>query len=310
MIEMEALRELVAFHRYGTLSAAADELRITQPTMTRAMRKLERDLGVTLFDRSARNRLSLTPTGELAAEEASRLLDDYARFVETVRSDARLRNEIIVASVAPGPLHFLASLEHSGDTAAAGATGAADAATDTPAAHITIRYDLIDPEVALDELLQRKATLVFTDREIDDPRVESLYLGREFLGVAIDNFNPLAQHPSVTFADLSGMSFIVASDIGPWRTLIEQRIPGARFLYQQDLSSLEQISRYSAFPFFYSNLTRSSPGVDERFVAHTRTPVAIDDPANRIDCYATFLTDDRHVALPIQQRMALRWPHG
>lgn len=162
----------------------------------------------------------------------------------------------------------------------------------------------------LDELLQRKATLVFADREIDDPRVESLYLGREFLGVAIDDFNPLAQHPSFTFADLSGMSFIVASDIGPWRTLIEQHIPGARFLYQQDLGSLEQISRYSAFPFFYSNLTRSSPDVDERFVVHTRTPVAIDDPANCIDCYATFLTDNRRVALPIQQRMTLRWPRG
>ena len=43
MTELEALRELVAFREYGTLSAAADELRITQPTMTRTMRKLERE---------------------------------------------------------------------------------------------------------------------------------------------------------------------------------------------------------------------------------------------------------------------------
>ncbi|MEF2737947.1 MAG: hypothetical protein U0N15_12210 [Bifidobacterium choerinum] len=131
----------------------------------------------------------------------------------------------------------------------------------------------------LDELLLRKATIVITDREIDDLRVDSLYLGREFLGVAINNFNPLAQRASVTFADLAGMSFIVASDIGPWRTLIEQRIPGAQFLYQQDLGSLEQISRYSAFPFVYSNLTRSSHDVNGRFLVHTRTSVAIDDPA-------------------------------
>ena len=107
MTELEALRELVAFREYGTLSAAADELRITQPTMTRTMRKLERELGVPLFDRRAKNRLSLTHTGELAAQEAEQLLDAYDRFVETVRNDANLHNEIVVGSVAPGPLHFL-----------------------------------------------------------------------------------------------------------------------------------------------------------------------------------------------------------
>ena len=82
MTELEALRELVAFREYGTLSAAADELRITQPTMTRTMRKLERELGVPLFDRRAKNRLSLTHTGELAAQEAEQLLDAYDRLEE------------------------------------------------------------------------------------------------------------------------------------------------------------------------------------------------------------------------------------
>lgn len=106
MTELEALRELVAFREHGTLSAAADELRITQPTMTRTMRKLERELGVPLFDRRAKNRLSLTHTGELAAQEAEQLLDAYDRFVETVRNDANLHNEIVVGSVAPGPCIF------------------------------------------------------------------------------------------------------------------------------------------------------------------------------------------------------------
>lgn len=54
MTDFEELRQLVAFQRFGTLSAAADELHITQPTMTRAMRRLEREVGVPLFDRSAK----------------------------------------------------------------------------------------------------------------------------------------------------------------------------------------------------------------------------------------------------------------
>ena len=293
MTELEALRELVAFREYGTLSAAADELRITQPTMTRTMRKLELELGVPLFDRRAKNRLSLTHTGELAAQEAEQLLDAYDRFVETVRNDANLHNEIVVGSVAPGPLHFL---EQAGERNAKWESS------------ITVRHSLIEPDAVLDDLLLRKETMIITDREVDDPRVESLYLGEEYLGVAIDNFNPLAQRTSVTFADLAGMAFVVAHDIGPWRAVIEEQIPGAHFLYQQDLSALEQISKYSAFPFFYSNLTRSLRMTDERFMPHTRTAVSIADPANRIDFYATFLGDNRRLALPIQQYLAQHRP--
>ncbi len=166
-----------------------------------------------------------------------------------MRNDANLHNEIVVGSVAPGPLHFL---EQAGERNAKWESS------------ITVRHSLIEPDAVLDDLLLRKETMIITDREVDDPRVESLYLGEEYLGVAIDNFNPLAQRTSVTFADLAGMDFVVAHDIGPWRAVIEEQIPGAHFLYQQDLSALEQISKYSAFPFFYSNLTRSLRMTDER----------------------------------------------
>lgn len=47
---------------------------------------------------------------------------------------------------------------------------------------------------------------------------------------------------------------------------------------------------------------------DERFMPHTRTAVSIADPANRIDFYATFLGDNRRLALPIQQYLAQHWP--
>lgn len=293
MTDFEELRQLAAFQQSGTLSAAADELRITQPTMTRSMRRLEREFGVQLFDLSAKNRIALTPTGELAADEAKKLVESYENFLEKIRNAANLSKEIVVRAVAPGPLRFL---EHAAESNADWRTA------------ITVRGELIEPGVVLDELVQRKATMIITDREIDDPRVDSLYLGAEFLGVAIDNFNPLAQRPSVSFDDLAGLSFVLVHDIGPWKELVEARIPNAQFLYQQDLPALEQISRYSTFPFFYSNLTRNLRLTDERFMTRTRTPVAITDSANRIDFYATFLHANRRVALPIQQYLAQHWP--
>lgn len=51
MIDLELLRELTAFKKYGTLSATAKHLMITQPSVTRGMQKLEEEMGVELFKR-------------------------------------------------------------------------------------------------------------------------------------------------------------------------------------------------------------------------------------------------------------------
>lgn len=46
-----------------------EQLLITQPTVTRSMRKLEEELEVVLFDRKP-NKIELTETGILAVQEA------------------------------------------------------------------------------------------------------------------------------------------------------------------------------------------------------------------------------------------------
>jgi DNA-binding transcriptional LysR family regulator len=43
MIDNYLLEELVAFKKYGTLAAAADQLGLSQPALTRGMKKLETD---------------------------------------------------------------------------------------------------------------------------------------------------------------------------------------------------------------------------------------------------------------------------
>ena len=52
LIEIYLLEALKAFHDTGTLSATAEQLHLAEPSVSRAMKKLERILEVSLFDKS------------------------------------------------------------------------------------------------------------------------------------------------------------------------------------------------------------------------------------------------------------------
>ena len=44
MVELEQLKQLIAFATYGTLSKAAEELYISQPALSSSIQKLEKTL--------------------------------------------------------------------------------------------------------------------------------------------------------------------------------------------------------------------------------------------------------------------------
>ena len=69
MLNLEELKQLVAFADMGTLSKVAEEFHISTPSITRSMKNLEECLGVTLFNRS-KNRIELNETGQVAVEYA------------------------------------------------------------------------------------------------------------------------------------------------------------------------------------------------------------------------------------------------
>jgi DNA-binding transcriptional LysR family regulator len=74
---------LVARHR--NLAAAARELGVTPPSISKRLAQLEKRLGVRLVNRTTR-RLSLTAEGEIYLANGSRILDDLAELEQLVTS--------------------------------------------------------------------------------------------------------------------------------------------------------------------------------------------------------------------------------
>lgn len=97
-MDSRLLRYFVAVAEEGSVSAAADALHITQPALSRQIRRLEQDLGLILFDRGEL-RLRLTPEGREFLETARTVLQAHAHaqdFADRLAS-GRLRTVSLAA---------------------------------------------------------------------------------------------------------------------------------------------------------------------------------------------------------------------
>ncbi|GAA5235953.1 LysR family transcriptional regulator [Verticiella sediminum] len=84
-IELRTLRQFVVIAELGSFRRAAEALFIAQPALTVSMRKLERAIGVVLFERGPRG-ATLTPAGAAMLQEARHTL----RHAEEARQVARM----------------------------------------------------------------------------------------------------------------------------------------------------------------------------------------------------------------------------
>lgn len=83
---LRQLQYFVAVAETGTVSGAAHNLSISQSSVTEAIKELEADLGVPLFDRHARG-LAITHKGQLFLRHATRILTDVSDAKRTLADD-------------------------------------------------------------------------------------------------------------------------------------------------------------------------------------------------------------------------------
>ena len=93
--QLAALRLFVRVARTGSFSRAARELAIAQPTASRTIAALEKEVGAALFTRSTRA-LTLTEAGARYLERVEPLLDSLAEAEQEARGTGELRGVLRV----------------------------------------------------------------------------------------------------------------------------------------------------------------------------------------------------------------------
>jgi len=109
------LRYIVAVARACHFGRAAEACFVSQPTLSVAIRKLEEELGVTLFER-AKNEVRITPVGARITEQATRVLEEAAAIrLLAEQGQDQLRGALrlgAIYTIGPYLLPTLVSLLH------------------------------------------------------------------------------------------------------------------------------------------------------------------------------------------------------
>ena len=269
MVEIRLLEQLVAFAEYGTLSEAAERLHTSQPTLTRSMKQLEDELGVTLFVRS-KNHLTLNETGLRAAEYARQVLLADQDFEARVRAYDRSLHTLSIGYCAPVPQTVLTPI------------------INNLFSGMTISSDMKEDSHFEEGLKQGLYQLAVLHYKPEDEAFFSKKCGSESLYISLPSGSPLSFYPELHLKDLDGMNILLLSQIGFWGNVHVSKTPNTKYLTQIEETAFTVLATDSEYPVFSSSYFirrgETLPG---------RVNVALADPECHTDYYLVCLASER-----------------
>lgn len=236
MIELEQLRQLVAFAECGTLSRAAEALHISQPSLSRTMQALEEELEAALFTRQ-KNRIILNEVGQVAVEHARQVLAAAEELVRRVQLEERTGRSVALGSCAPVPIQDLRPLlqELYDGVAVAPELNSSD-------------------DALVDGLRQGRYQIVVTHEP--PPQDEELFCfpyREEHLSLLVPVNHPLARLTVIRAADLAHQNLLLYSEIGFWTEVCREKLPEAHFLFMNEWDAFGELVGLGAFPSFVTD---------------------------------------------------------
>ncbi|MER7082390.1 transcriptional regulator, LysR family [Saccharopolyspora kobensis] len=196
MLDLRQLRYFVAVAETEHVGQAAERLHISQSPLSRQIAQLEKNLGLTLFERS-QQRIRLTRDGQVFLAESRALLQHADRLENLGRRLGRGEEGGLC-------IGYVADAIHTGIL-----PGALRALHDAqPDVHIAL-YNL-SPSAQFEGLRQRSLdiALVHQPPSADDPDLVAAPLFQDPLLLAVPAKHPLADKAEIVPGDLDGLPWV------------------------------------------------------------------------------------------------------
>ncbi|OUD09261.1 LysR family transcriptional regulator [Marivivens niveibacter] len=209
---IDKLEMFIALSRIRHFGRAAEELGITQPSLSAGIKQLESQLGVQLVNRGSRFG-GLTTEGERALEWALRIVGDTRTFKQEMRSSKKGLSGEIKLAVIPTALPMVADLTEK-----------------FYAKHPNVRFSILSQSSAgmqaMMDNLQIDAGITYLDHA-PLGRVKTVPLFDEDYAVICHKDAPLAQNATIQWAELAQENLCLLTPNMQNRQIIDQMLIAA-----------------------------------------------------------------------------------
>jgi DNA-binding transcriptional LysR family regulator len=209
-MELMQLEMFVAVVEEGSVRAAAERVFRTQPAVSIAVGKLEREFEAPLFDRSKRHEYRLTQAGELLYHHATRMLGLRNETISAIGDIRNLRlGHLRIGANESISLHVLPRLAQAFLTAHSG---------------IRMEVKCQRSKSLLGDLKDRKLDLALLSFRPEDKELDAKFIMQDELVLITCPSHPFARKGCVHIQDLGEQSVMVmdVSEPSPWHRKIAE----------------------------------------------------------------------------------------
>ncbi len=209
-VTVTQLRSFLAVVRTGSVTAAAEELVVSQPSVSAAVSALTRELGVDLTERAGRN-VRPSPAGKVFASYAADvvgLLDQGARAAREAADSAV--TELRIGAVTTAGEHIAPQLMQA-----------------FAARHpeVTLSLDVGNRESVFEQLRTHQSDIAIAGRPPDDGFVGRRFLDNPIVVVTAPD-DPLADRRSVRVEELGSRPWLLREEGSGTRSMTEEFLAG------------------------------------------------------------------------------------
>ena len=195
-MDIRTMQYYLAVVREGTISAAAQALHVAQPSLSRQMKELEEELGVSLFVRGNR-KITLTEEGMVLrkrAEEMVRLMQMTEEEISQIKN--HISGSVRIGAGESWSFHYLSR-----------------AAASIAAEHPDIRFHITsgDTQDLMDELNNGLIDFAVIFTSVNHTLYQSIELPvQDSFCVLMPKDCPLAEKSEIRLSDLKGLPVIIS----------------------------------------------------------------------------------------------------